>query len=223
MVNLKKQNSRLIRRLNKVIKLEAYPDLMSEGISLEAHIHSHALVDKGAKVGARTRVWAFAHILSGAVVGEDCNICDHTFIEGKVTIDNRVTVKCGVYLWDGVVVKDDVFIGPAAVFTNDLKPRSMQYKEDYAQTLLKQGSSIGANATILAGTEIGAWSLVGAGSVVTKDVPDYAAVWGNPARFHYWICRCMRKIEFDVQNELVCDCGKSYQMVGEKEKFIVCR
>jgi acetyltransferase-like isoleucine patch superfamily enzyme len=196
---------------------------MNEYIHPEAYLHSHALIDKGAKIGARTRVWAFAHILSGAIIGEDCNICDHTFIEGKVVLGNRVTVKCGVYLWDGVTAENDVFIGPAAVFTNDLKPRSRQYPEDYGQTLLKQGSSIGANATILAGTTIGAWSLIGAASVVTKNVPDYAVVWGSPAIFRYWICKCTEIINFDSENYFKCSCGEKYQFDMKEQKVILCR
>lgn len=186
----------------------------------EIFIHSHALVEDGAKIGARTRVWAFAHVLSGAVVGADCNICDHTFIEGKVVLGDRVTVKCGVYLWDGVMAEDDVFIGPAAVFTNDLKPRSRQYLEKYEPTLLKQGCSIGANSTILAGTTIGEWSLIGAGSTVTKNVPDYAVVWGSPAKFSYWICRCTKKLEFDELNMISCDCGRKYKLAANGNKAV---
>lgn len=181
-------------------------------IDSDAKIHSHALVDEGAEIGARTRVWAFSHILSGANIGEDCNICDHTYIEGSVVLGNRVTVKCGVYLWDGVTAEDDVFIGPAAVFTNDLKPRSRQYPQEFAKTILKQGCSIGANSTIVAGNTIGAWSLIGAGSVVTKDVPDYAAVWGNPAKFRYWLCRCGQKMNFGNFPSFQCDCGEIYEL-----------
>lgn len=187
----------------------------AENLHPEARIHSHALVENGAKIGARTRVWAFSHILSGASIGEDCNICDHTFIEGKVAVGNRVTIKCGVYLWDEITVEDDVFIGPAAVFTNDLKPRSRQYPESYTKTLLKNGCSIGANSTILAGKTIGAWSLVGAGSVVTKNVSDYAVVWGNPARFQYWICKCASKMDFDKSEKFLCRCGESYELNRE--------
>ena len=181
------------------------------------YIHTHALVDEGVKIGPRTRIWAFAHILTGAIIGEDCNICDHTFIEGKVVVGNRVTIKCGVYLWDGVIAEDDVFIGPAAVFTNDLKPRSRQ---DFTlvQTLLKQGCSIGANSTIVGGTVIGAWSLIGAGSIVTKDVPDYGVVWGNPAKFQYWMCRCTRKMAFDNSSEFVCECGEIYKLNADTKK-----
>lgn len=186
-------------------------------IHSDSKIHTHALVDENVQIGARTRVWAFSHILSGAIIGEDCNICDHTFIEGKVVLGDRVTVKCGVYLWDGVTAEDDVFIGPAAVFTNDLKPRSQQYPQEYAKTILKQGCSIGANSTIIAGNTIGAWSLIGAASVVTKDVPDYAVVWGNPATFQYWMCRCESKILFDKAIEFRCKCNRQYNLKTESQ------
>jgi acetyltransferase-like isoleucine patch superfamily enzyme len=189
----------------------------------EIQIHPHALVETGAEIGAGTRVWAFAHILSGAVIGEDCNICDHTFIEGKVVLGNRVTVKSGVYLWDGVTAEDDVFIGPAAVFTNDLRPRSRRYPEEFAKTLLKAGSSIGANATILGGLTIGEWALIGAGSVVTRDVPDFSAVWGNPARLRYRICRCTQKIEFSGSHPFTCVCGRRYTFDTNTEKVILCQ
>ena len=192
-------------------------------VDIEAKIHSHALIDENVLIGARTRVWAFTHILSGARVGEDCNICDHTFIEGKVVLGNRVTVKCGVYLWDGVTAEDDVFIGPSAVFTNDLKPRSQQHPLEYAQTILKQGCSIGANSTIVAGNIVGAWSLVGAASVVTKNIPDYAMVWGNPAKFRYWICRCTEKMSFEESSEFACSCGRTYKLNLETEMVELCR
>lgn len=191
-------------------------------IHAETKIHSHALIDEDVQIGARTRVWAFSHILSGAVIGEDCNICDHTFIEGKVVLGNRVTVKCGVYLWDGVTAEDDVFIGPATVFTNDLKPRSRHYPDEFPKTILKQGCSIGANSTVLAGNTIGRWSLVGAASVITKDVPDYAVVWGNPAKFQYWICQCTQILSFDFSDESVCLCGKKYKLNSEAKEVKLC-
>ncbi len=191
-------------------------------IHSDSRIHSYALIDENVEIGARTRIWAFSHILSGAIIGEDCNICDHTFIEGKVILSNRVTVKCGVYLWDGVSAEDDVFIGPAAVFTNDLKPRSQQYPQEYAKTILKQGCSIGANSTIIAGNIIGAWSLIGAASVVTKAVPNYAVVWGSPAKFQYWICQCTKKMTFENSTEFICHCGKKYKLNSETERVELC-
>lgn len=133
-------------------------------------------------VGPGTRIWAFAHVLPGAVIGSECNICDHVFIENDVVIGDRVTIKCGVQLWDGLRVGHDVFIGPNATFTNDKFPRSKSYPEEFAKTHLEDGASIGANVTILPGITIGAKSMVGAGSVVTRSVPPRAIVLGNPAR-----------------------------------------
>lgn len=144
--------------------------------------HKHSLVEPGAQIGERTRIWAFAHVLSGAKIGTECNICDHVFIENDVLVGNRVTIKCGVQLWDGLRVEDDVFIGPNATFTNDIFPRSKHYLEKFLQTHIRAGASIGANATILAGVTVGEKAMVGAGAVVTKDVPAYAIVVGNPAR-----------------------------------------
>ncbi|MFP5265433.1 MAG: WxcM-like domain-containing protein [Blastocatellia bacterium] len=145
-------------------------------------IHEKALVEPGTRIGARTRVWAFTHILPGAVLGEDCNICDHVFIENDVIIHNRVTVKSGVQIWDGVRLESDVFVGPNVTFTNDSFPRSKQYPNEFTRTVVRKGASVGANATILAGLTIGTNSMVGAGAVVTKDVPPHAIVKGNPAR-----------------------------------------
>ena len=144
-------------------------------------IHS-ASICESSQIGARTRIWAFTHILPGATIGEDCNICDFVFVENKVTIGNRVTIKSGVYLWDGLVIEDDVFIGPNATFTNDKYPKSRHWSETYQTTTLKEGCSIGAGAIILPGVTIGAGSLVGAGAVVTHDGPAGSVVVGNPAR-----------------------------------------
>jgi UDP-2-acetamido-3-amino-2,3-dideoxy-glucuronate N-acetyltransferase len=144
-------------------------------------IHPAAIVEKGALLGEGTRVWAFAHILPGARIGADCNICDSVFIENDVVIGDRVTIKCGVQVWDGVRIENDAFIGPNATFTNDLFPRSKQPFE-LKKTYIKKGASIGANSTILAGVEIGEGAMVGAGAVVTKSVPPHAVVVGNPAK-----------------------------------------
>lgn len=142
--------------------------------------HPTAIVETE-KVGGLTRIWAFTHILPGAVLGSQCNVCDHVFIENDVIIGDRVTIKCGVQIWDGLRIEDDVFIGPNATFTNDIFPRS---KKDFTclSTYIKKGATIGANATILPGLIIGEKAMVGAGAVVTKDVPPGVLVAGNPAR-----------------------------------------
>jgi UDP-2-acetamido-3-amino-2,3-dideoxy-glucuronate N-acetyltransferase len=147
----------------------------------EVFVHPQGLCESE-EVGAGTRVWAFAHVLPGARIGADCNICDGVFIEGKAIAGDRVTIKCGVQLWDGVELEDDVFVGPNATFTNDPMPRSRQWPEEYPRTVVRAGASIGANATILPGLEIGQGAMVGAGAVVTRSVPPHAIVVGNPAR-----------------------------------------
>ncbi len=134
------------------------------------------------QIGQGTAVWQFAVILKGASVGENCNINCHTFIENDVVLGNRVTVKSGVYLWDGLRIADDVFIGPNVTFTNDKYPRSKIYPGQFQLTEIAQSVSIGANATILGGIKIGAFAMIGAGAVVTKDVPAFGLVYGNPAK-----------------------------------------
>lgn len=146
-----------------------------------AFIHPQAIVEEGCTIGAGTRVWAFAHVLPGAVIGSDCNICDHVFIENDVIIGDRVTIKNGVQLWNGLRVGSDVFIGPNVTFTNDKYPKSRNRNFVCLNTLIEDGASIGGGATILPGIRIGAGATVGAGSVVTKDVPPGATVIGNPA------------------------------------------
>ncbi len=142
----------------------------------------HPLADvKTNNIGEDTKIWQFCVILPKAKIGKDCNICAHVLIENDVVIGDLVTVKSGVQLWDGITVEDSVFIGPNVTFTNDLVPRSKQYPESFSKTLIQQGASIGANATILTGRTIGAYALIGAGSVVTKDVPPFTVWYGNPA------------------------------------------
>jgi len=143
-------------------------------------VHDRALVESD-QIGPGTRIWAFSHVMAGAVIGADCNICDHTYIEGNVVLGDRVTVKSGVYLWEGLRIEDDVFIGPQATFTNDRFPRSKQPFE-LAITVVCRGASIGAGAVILPGVRIGERAMVGAGAVVTRDVPSDVVVVGNPAR-----------------------------------------
>lgn len=144
-------------------------------------IHPQAICES-INIGANTRVWAFAHILPGAVIGQDCNICDGVFVENDVKVGDRVTVKCGVQLWDGVTLEDDVFVGPNVTFTNDPFPRSRKPPAQFSRTTVERNASIGANATILPGINIGRGAMVGAGAVVLRDVPNHAIVVGNPAR-----------------------------------------
>lgn len=145
-------------------------------------IHEKAIVDPNVIIGMGTRVWGFTHLLSGAHIGTDCNICEQVFIEGDVIVGDRVTVKCGVQLWNGLRIENDVFVGPNVTFSNDKFPRSKHYPNEFLKTHIENGASIGAGAVILPGLTIGKNAMVGAGSVVTKSVPPGAIVVGNPAR-----------------------------------------
>ncbi|ONH28994.1 acyltransferase [Pseudofrankia asymbiotica] len=167
-------------------------------------VHPAALCESD-QIGPRTRVWAFAHVLPGAVVGADCNICDHAFVESRVRLGDRVTVKNNVALFNGLTVGDDVFLGPNAVFTNDYNPRASVKKteDDLLPTVIRDGATIGANATIVCGVTIGENAFIGAGTVVIRDVPPGAMVVGNPARHIGWMCACGRRLDAD----LACACG----------------
>lgn len=147
-----------------------------------AKIHPLADVAETASIGEGTRVWQYVVVLAGARIGSGCNLCAHTFIEGDVVVGNDVTVKSGVFLWDGTRIEDGAFLGPNATFTNDRMPRSKAYPEAYQGITVKRGASVGANATILPGVVIGQYAMVGAGAVVTRDVEPYTVVAGNPAR-----------------------------------------
>lgn len=147
----------------------------------DVFVHEKGLCESE-EIGPRTRIWAFAHVLEGARVGADCNICDGVFVEGGALLGDRVTVKCGVQVWKGVELEDDVFVGPNATFTNDPQPRSRQWLDEHPPTIVRKGASIGANATILPGLEIGPGAVIGAGAVVTRSVPPHAVVMGNPGR-----------------------------------------
>lgn len=143
----------------------------------------HPLADvQSSKIGLTTRIWQFVVVLPEAVIGEECNICSHCLIENDVVIGNRVTIKSGVQLWDGLRVEDDVFIGPNVTFTNDKKPRSKIYPTEFERTVIGKGASIGAGAVVLPGLTIGEGAMIGAGSVVTKDVAPFTTVYGNPAK-----------------------------------------
>ncbi len=179
----------------------------------KAYFHPKSLVDDKKAVGAGTCVWAFAHVMKGARVGRGCNIGDGSFIEKGAVIGDRVTVKNGVSVWDGVTLEDDVFAGPNAAFTNDLWPISRNNNFTLSRTRVCKGVSIGANATVICGTVIGEYALVGAGAVVTKDVPSYALVYGNPARRRGYVCRCRQKLSFSG-GKASCRCGSKFKKTG---------
>jgi UDP-2-acetamido-3-amino-2,3-dideoxy-glucuronate N-acetyltransferase len=176
-------------------------------------VHERGLCESD-EVGARTRIWAFAHVMRGSIVGSDCNIGEHCFIESGASIGNRVTVKNGVAVWDGVAIEDEVFVGPCAVFTNDRNPRVAfkKTREGFLSTRVERGSTIGANATIVCGLTIGEGAFIGAGAVVTADVPAYALMAGNPARRIGWTCACGERLSA----ELRCACGRQYSLAGGK-------
>lgn len=165
---------------------------------------------ESADVGPGTRIWAFAHVMAEAVVGADCNVCDHAFIESGARVGDRVTVKNAVLVWDGVTVEDDVFLGPNMVFTNDLMPRAMVKKgrDGFLPTHVRRGASIGANATIVCGVTIGDYAFVGAGAVVARDVASHALVVGNPARPIGWVCECGSRLGELLACEM---CGRAYR------------
>lgn len=167
-------------------------------------IHEKAVVETSF-IGNNSRIWAFVHILPKATIGANVNICDHCFIENDVTIGNNVTIKSGVHIWNGARIDDNVFVGPSVTFANDRYPRSKNEDFIVEQIHLQNGCSIGANATLLPGITIGQYAIVGAGSVVTKDVPDHILVYGNPAQPHGYVCECGENLK--IKNNLdSCKC-----------------
>lgn len=174
--------------------------------------HPNALVES-TEIGEGTRVWAFAHVMPGAVIGAHCNIGDHAFVESGVRMGDHVTIKNGVAVWDCVTLEDNVFVGPNAVFTNDMNPRAAVKKtrEQFLPTLVRYGASLGANCTLVCGVTVGRFAFVGAGTVVHRDVPDHVMVVGNPARKIGFMCECGEKLPASLS----CKCGLSFQKSGE--------
>jgi acetyltransferase-like isoleucine patch superfamily enzyme len=183
-----------------------------DGVS-DVYVHPKGM-NESDQVGAGTRIWAFAHVMKGAVIGEHCNIGEGSFVETGAVLGNHVTVKNGVSVWDRVTTEDYVFLGPNAVLTNDPLPRSHpDYKghpEKWLPILIREGATIGANATIVCGHTLGRWCFVGAGAVVTRDVPAHGLVVGNPAKLIGWVCRCGRRLP----DALTCtECGRAFRKV----------
>lgn len=177
-------------------------------------VHSSAIVETK-KIGQNSRIWAFVHVLKEVEIGVNVNICDHCFIEDGVFIGDNVTIKSGVYLWKGLTVENNVFIGPGVVFSNDLFPRSGNRDFLLKKINLKTGCSLGANSTILAGVSIGKYAMIGAGSVVTKNVEDYQLIYGNPAIARGWVCKCGKKINFST-DIYTCQCGQRFEKKSDK-------
>jgi UDP-2-acetamido-3-amino-2,3-dideoxy-glucuronate N-acetyltransferase len=177
-------------------------------------IHPSAIVDEGAAIGTGTKIWHFTHVMSGATLGQHCNLGQNVFIANGVILGNNVKIQNNVSLYTGVICEDDVFLGPSAVFTNVINPRSaVNRKADYKQTIVGKGASIGANTTLVCGNKIGRHAFIGAGAVVTKDVPDFALVIGNPGKVKYFMSRMGHKLVFSAEGKAVCpESGEKYVM-----------
>jgi len=175
-------------------------------------LEKYGRIDPGAQVGEGTRVWAGSHVMSGAQVGVNCNIGENCFIEGGVVVGNNVKIKNNVALYDGAVCEDDVFLGPSCVFTNVINPRAfIERKAEFKKTIVRKGASIGANATIICGNTVGKYAFIGAGAVVSRNIPDYALAYGCPAEVHGYVCRCGQKLTFHDGEATCPDCGLEYE------------
>lgn len=176
------------------------------------YAHESSYIDLPCNIGEGTKIWHFSHIMENCEIGKSCNIGQNVVISPNVKLGNGVRIQNNVSLYSGVICEDDVFLGPSCVFTNVINPRSfISRKEEFKNTLIKKGASIGANASILCGHTIGKYAMVGAGTVVTNDIPDYACYVGNPGKLLYYVCACGKKMDFNSDGEYHCpDCGKHY-------------
>ncbi|MFB0516673.1 MAG: acyltransferase [Candidatus Neomarinimicrobiota bacterium] len=183
-------------------------------------VHESSHLDEGAEVGPGTKIWHFCHISAGARIGSNCNIGQNVYIAPEVTIGSNVKIQNNVSIYTGVTVEDDAFLGPSMVFTNVINPRShVPRKDEFQPTLVRRGATIGANATILCGVTLGRYAFIGAGAVVTRDIPDYALVYGNPGKIRGWMCQCGVPLHFDGGKQgdtAACErCGLYYAKEGE--------
>lgn len=180
--------------------------------------HETAVIDEGCEIGAGTKIWHFSHVMPNCVIGEKCNLGQNVVISPDVKLGRNVKVQNNVSIYTGVICEDDVFLGPSMVFTNVINPRSaVNRKSEYAKTVVKQGATIGANATVVCGYDIGRFAFIGAGAVVTKSVPDYALVVGNPARQIGWMSEHGHRLQFNTNGEAICEgSGEKYRLAGDK-------
>jgi UDP-2-acetamido-3-amino-2,3-dideoxy-glucuronate N-acetyltransferase len=192
--------------------------------SSDYFVHESSYIDEGVQIGADTRIWHFCHVLTGSVIGQRCRIGQNVVIGPRVQIGNNVKIQNNVSIYEGVTLEDDVFCGPSMVFTNVLTPRSgtpRNTREDYLATHVERGASIGANATIVCGARVGKYALVGAGAVVTRDVPAYAVVYGNPARQKGWACECGVVLALSHDQTECAECGRRYRLASPQELVAV--
>jgi len=182
-------------------------------------VHPSSVIDKGAKIGTGTRIWHFCHLMPTCIIGENCNLGQNVFIDNNVVVGNGVKIQNNVSVYNGVIVEDDVFLGPSIVFTNVINPRSfIERKNEFKKTLIKKGASIGANATLLCGIEIGRYAVIGAGTVVTKNVEDHALMLGNPARQTGWVSEAAIKLEFGRNN--IARCSATSQVYKIEDNIV---
>ncbi|MFM7386654.1 MAG: acyltransferase [Bacteroidota bacterium] len=188
----------------------------------EYFAHETAVIDEGCSIGKGTKIWHFSHVMPGSVLGEDCNLGQNVVVSPGVVLGRNVKVQNNVSIYTGVICEDHVFLGPSMVFTNVINPRSHVVRKDqYASTLVKEGASIGANATVICGNTIGRFALIGAGAVITKDVPDYALVVGNPAQQIGWVSEYGHRLNFDADQGATCmESGQKYTLIDHQVKRI---
>lgn len=185
------------------------------------YVHESSYVDEGCKIGKGTKIWHFSHIMKDCKIGENCNIGQNVVVSPGVVLGKNVKIQNNVSVYEGVICEDDVFLGPSCVFTNVINPRSfISRKNEYKKTIIHKGASIGANSTIICGHDIGKYAFIGAGTVVTKTVPDYACIVGNPGRLLYYVCKCGNPLDFSKNNTCKCQCGKRYMKLEDKVEEI---
>lgn len=186
------------------------------------YVHESSYIDEGAEIGQGTKIWHFCHVMSGARIGPKCNIGQNVVVSPGVSLGRGVKVQNNISIYTGVVCEDDVFLGPSMVFTNVINPRAfIERKSEYKKTLIKKGASIGANATIVCGITIGQYAFIGAGTVVSKDVPDYALIYGSPARIKGWVCQCGNKLPFNGNKAQCPECGLKYNQISAQEIMLL--